>query len=126
MVLKKPVLNRPSTGGMTGRVGTWAFILGTLIAVVAGFFTLGPGTVSLLIVLGLVVGFLNITATETSAFLLSTVALVIVAGFGGSVLGDVAFVGLYLERILNAIVVFVTPAAIMVALRSIYVLASER
>lgn len=124
MVLKKMVQGRaPNTAA---RVGTWAFILGTLIAVVAGFFTLGPGTVSLLILLGLVVGILNITSAETSSFLLATVALVIVAGFGGSVFADVALVGPYFQRILNAIIVFVVPAAIIVALRSIYSLASDQ
>lgn len=115
----------PSSSHMS-RAGTWAFIIGTLIAVVAGFFPLGPLTVSLLILLGLVVGLLNITASESSSFLLSTVALVIVAGFGGNVFADVAVVGVFLQRILNAIVVFVVPAAIIVALRSIYVLASDK
>ena len=125
MALKKALLTRPSTN-TTARVGTWAFIVGTLIAVVAGFFTLGPLTVSLLILLGLIVGFLNITTAETNEFLLATVALVIVAGFGGSVFADVSYVGVYLQRILNAIVVFVVPAAIIVALKTIYSLASDR
>src|SRR3989344_496024 len=115
----------PSSSGMS-RAGTWAFIVGTLISVVAGFFTLGPLTVSLLILLGLIVGFLNITTSETNEFLLATVALIIVAGFGGSVFADVSYVGVYLQRILNAIVVFVVPAAIIVALKTIYSLASDR
>ncbi len=124
-MLKKATQTRVS-GNANSRIGTWAFIVGTLIAVVAGFFPLGPWTVSLLIILGLLVGVLNITASEVNSFLLTTVALVIVAGFGGNVFADVALVGVYLQRILNAIIVFVVPAAIIVALRSIYTLASDR
>ena len=106
-------------------VGFWLFLLGIVLSILAGFWPLGPGLTSVLIVLGLVVGFLNITSGETTSFLLAVVSLVIVNSFGGNVLGSVQVVGAPLARILNAIVVFVVPATIVVALRAIYSLAHE-
>jgi hypothetical protein len=103
-------------------VGSWAFLIGMIIAIVAGFWDLNPIVTSLLIVLGLIVGFLNVTGRETTPFLLATVSLVIVADFGGKTLSEVSIV---LARIFKTIVVFVVPATIIVALKAIYALASD-
>ena len=110
-------------------IGSLLFLVGAVVAVVAGL--LSPGGVnksltSVLIVLGLVVGFLNVTTRETTAFLLATVSLVIVSALGGAVLGQVPQVGPYLEGMLLAILTFVVPGAIVVALKSVYSLESSR
>lgn len=107
------------------KIGSWAFIIGIIIAIIAGFFDLGTIVVSILILLGLIVGFLNITGKETTAFLISTIALVIVTSFGGAVLGQIDTIGGYLQRILNAIMIFVIPATIVVALKAIFALAHD-
>jgi len=115
--------------GSTGSVGSLLFLVGAVVAVVAGL--LSPGGVSTtltsaLIVLGIIVGFLNVTTKETNAFLLATVSLVIVTSLGGAVLGQVRIVGAYLEGIFLGVLTFIIPAAIIVAIKSIYALEEKR
>ena len=114
---------------MLAKVGSWAFIIGVIIAIIVGLFTTsGTGnavTTTVLIILGLIVGFLNVTGRETTPFLLASLSLVIVSNFGGQVLANVATVGPYLQGVLNAITIFVIPAAIIVALKAIWALAHD-
>ncbi len=108
------------------KVGSWAFIIGVLLAIIAGIFGVGSALLtSVLIVLGIIVGFLNVTGKETTPFLLATVSLVIVTSFGGAALGQVAVVGKYIAGVFGAIMTFVIPATIIVSLKAIYALASE-
>ena len=107
------------------RIGGWAFLIGLIIAIAAGFLQLSPGITSVLIILGLIVGILNITAKETLPFLLTTVSLVIVSAFGGNVLGNIAVIGQVLQNILNAIIIFVIPATLIVAIKAVYGLARD-
>jgi hypothetical protein len=48
-----------------------------------------------------------------------------VSYFGGNVLGQIASIGVYLESIMQAIMTFVIPATIIVALKAIYALAHD-
>ena len=70
--------------------------------------------------LGLIIGFLNVTAKETNQFLLVSAVLVIISFFGLSTLGLVSIVGEYLEQALRALIVFIVPAVVVVALKTIY------
>lgn len=111
---------------MLQKIGSWAFIVGVVLAIVLAIFTqLNPWLTTVLIVLGLVIGLLNVAATETRSFLLAALALVIVSGFASTngVITQVAVVGPVLGRIFTAILLLVVPATIVVALRSIYALA---
>lgn|SRR3989338_2059903 len=111
---------------MMQKVGSWAFIIGVVLAIIAGVAgAQGAIMTSVLIVLGVIVGFLNVTAKETTPFLLATVSLVIVTSLGGDALGSVAIVGKYIGGVFGAIMTFVIPATIIVALKAIYALASE-
>ncbi len=112
-----------NSSNMAQKLGFWLFLLGVVISVLAGFMNLSPMLVSALVVVGLVVGFLNVTTNETTPFLLAVVSLVIVTSFGGNVLGSVQVVGAPLAKMLSALVIFVVPATIVVALRTIYSLA---
>ena len=123
--MKKSQSGVPNENKAVQKIGSWSFLIGTFIAIVAGFMTGGslyPVMVGVLVILGLIVGFLNVTGRETTPFLLSTVVLVIVADFGGRALSVVSPV---LQQIFNAIVVFVVPSTIVVALKAIYALASD-
>ena len=101
-------------------IGGWAFIIGVIIAVLVGLFgALNPLWVGILVVLGLIIGFLNVTSAESTDFLLSAVALVIVAAFGRDVMSSIAI----LDDVLKAIMTLVVPATVIVALKSIYSLA---
>lgn len=106
-----------------GTVGSWAFILGVVIAVIVGLFgsLANSFVIGFLVVLGLIVGLLNITGGETNNFLLAAVALVIVSAFGKNVLGILSVFG----NILDAIMALVVPATIIVSLKSVYGLAKN-
>lgn len=103
-------------------LGSWAFLLGITVAFFSGIFSPNTATspvVSLLIILGLLVGLLNITRKETTSFLLASVALAIMVSFGGNVLSQVVGIGPYLSGILASMVIFIVPAAIIVAIKAI-------
>ena len=101
-------------------LGEWAFVLGVLLAVVAGLMSslLPAGIVGLaLVVLGLIVGLLNIDKKETVNFLVAAIALML------TVLAQVEnlpLVGQYLDSILGNILMFVAPAVLVVALKTIF------
>ena len=86
---------------------------------------MSAGLVSALIILGLIVGFLNIELHQTNNFLFAALVLVLISSFGGNLLSQVAVIGDTLASIFVAIVSFVTPAAIIVALKAIYEHAKE-
>src|SRR3989338_3419671 len=117
---------------MDKRIGNYSFIIGVLMAVVLGLFQAPlkesgatPWLTSLVILLGLIVGFLNVTGKETRDFLISASLLTIVvwAGAqgvtGGVGLGSVAVIGEFLQGLLQSILAFVVPAVIVVALKEI-------
>ena len=110
------------------KIGGWAFILGVLIAVVAGLASAAldaatAGYITLaLVVLGLVVGFLNIGDKEINDFLIAAIAIVLL---GTANLTAIPLVGTYLALMVLNVSAFVAPAALVVALKAIYNLASK-
>jgi len=112
------------------KMGEWAFIIGVLIAIVIGLFAGNLGEnlqgwlILLLVVLGLIVGLLNISEKETTLFLVASAALLITGTAGGS-LAIIPVIGGYLQDIVQNIAVFVAPAAIVVALKTIQSLAKD-
>jgi len=108
------------------KVGSIAFIIGVILAVIAGFFAVGNAiVVSTLVVLGLVVGLLNVTEKETQSFILTSVALVIVASMAGTFLGSVPVIGVYLTNMFSYVIAYITPATIIVGLKAIYNMARD-
>ncbi len=113
------------------KVGRAAFVVGIILALLVGVFgrelgaTFNTWATSLIVLLGLVVGFLNVTATETQPMLFAGTVLVIVAGLGSSFLGSIQFVGQYLLGILVQLVTFVVPATLVVAVKAVYSLAED-
>ena len=107
---------------MDAKIGHWAFIVGVLLAIVAGLIPqLQTVTVTwILVILGLVVGLLNITAKETTEFLVAVIALMIVGSAGA-----IPALGGIVLAILANIVALSAPAALIVALKAIYALAAE-
>ncbi len=113
---------------MEKKIGDYCFIVGVIIAVVLGLASSKLGTTAVwlstaLVVLGLIVGFLNVSGKETKEFLMVTVALVIVAYAGGQPWKDIQLVGQYLSGVFNSILAFVVPASVVVALKEVWELA---
>ena len=75
----------------------------------------------MLTILGLIVGFLNVSGAETRGFLLAAIGLILAA----SSLASMPYVGGYLTAILGNIVVFIAPAVLVVALKSLFETAKD-
>jgi hypothetical protein len=107
-------------------VGFWAFIAGLVIAVVVGIMAaLGFAgaafmtvTIIILIILGLVVGFLNITAKEILLFLVATIALIVVGGVFAPL--NVFRIGAILDAILALVATLMAPAAVVAAIKALW------
>ncbi len=106
-------------------IGFWAFIVGLVIALAVGIMAaLGtadaimPATIIVLIILGLLIGFLNITAKEILLFLVATIALIVV----GSVFAPLTTfsVGKILDAVLALIATLMAPAAIVAAIKALW------
>ena len=114
---------------MASKIGEWAFIIGIIIAILVGFVNdsnlMGILTL-VLVVLGLLVGFLNITEKETTPFLVAAIALLATGGASDSLkLIPPAVLGNFLANAVNNIAAFVAPAAILVAVKAIWALAKD-
>jgi hypothetical protein len=102
------------------QLGSWAFLVGLIIAVVVGLFgQLGSAWLIALVVIGLLVGLLNIADRETTPFLMSGVVLIIASAFGGDALSRVPYAG----AIFDALLVLFVPATIVVAIKNVFALA---
>ncbi len=98
---------------LIGRIG---FIVGLVISIAAGWVEVGQTGLLTLVVLGIVVGLLNVTGTETSRFLLAALVLVTAGLALSQVFGDVVL------RILTAYIAFTGASAFIVALKEVFVL----
>jgi hypothetical protein len=108
------------------RIGSWSFIFGVIVSIISAFFQQTPNILSVLIVLGLIVGILNITGQQAMTFLLASVSLVVISSLGGAAFTDINLIGTSLQRMLNNLIVFVIPASIIVALRAVLTIAYKR
>lgn len=120
---------------MDEKLGSWAFIIGVIIAVITG---LAMGAMDLagatwvgyvpliLVIFGIIVGFLNVGDKEVGPFLVAAIALM-VTGMAGTGLLTIDQVlkplGTILQSMFHYLVIFVAPAALIVALLDFYRLA---
>lgn len=119
---------------MEEKIGRYAFIGGVVLAIVLGLVpkeTLGTTAVwltSLVVLLGLLVGFLNVTGKETKEFMMVATVLIIASFAGGAsdTLKQVEVVGKYLAGIFTNILAFVVPATVVVGLKDIWALGQNQ
>ncbi len=100
----------------TARIGKWAFIIGLVIAVLAGLFYQPDWAIWVLAILGVIVGILNVTAEDTRSFLLAAIALTLSA----TALNSLPVVGTAFSLVLPFVVAFVAGATIVVALKELF------
>jgi hypothetical protein len=128
---------------MLGKIGSWAFIVGIIIAGIVGLYAayeleggnlifaedVGGWLGWLLAIIGVIVGILavlgkgTITAKETPGFLLAGIALVVMAGaFSGWALAGYLqpYLGSLLTGISMSLAIFVAPAVGLLAIKAIY------
>ena len=117
------------------QIGSYAFLIGVAIAIIAGVLY-GSGQTGILgsaagwvplilIVLGIIVGFLNIKDKEIDKFLIASLAL-LAAPATALWLNEIPAFGPFFSGIVGNVAVFVAPAALIVALKAIYALSSDQ
>lgn len=106
-----------------GMIGAWSFIVGLIIALLVGVFSAsqipGSTTTIILLVLGLIVGLLNINDKEIMPFLVAGIAFMLAA----TISTVIPFA--WIPRVMANIAVFILPAVIVGSLKAIYVLAKN-
>ncbi len=118
---------------MVNQVGKWAFIIGAVIAIITG---IGAGLnqawannawlTALMVVIGLVVGFVNITSKEVEGFLIASVAVLIANTANlAALIPGVLQIGSILAGVVAKSLIVIAPAALIVALRTVYGFAAE-
>jgi hypothetical protein len=100
----------------TATIGKWAFIIGLVIALLAGLFFQPAWAIWVLAILGLIVGLLNVTAEDTRGFLLAAIALTLSA----TALNTLPIVGTAFSYVLPFVVAFVAGATIVVAIKELF------
>jgi len=123
------------------KIGSWAFLIGVIIALIVGIvasvlpemITLGTMEIItlVLVVLGLIVGFLNIKDKHVTDFLIAAIAVSMIGGVtaitaSGLAVGEVTILGALIANIMGSIVALVAPAALIVGLKQILALSKEQ
>ena len=118
----KKNMDMPMRKSSGSALGGWAFLIGVILAAVFGIMGNLTRTMDLILVLiGLIVGFLNISDKEVEAFLMSGAVLIIVSAIGGDALSVIPAA----ERILSALMVIFVPAVIIVAVMHVFSMAKN-
>lgn len=106
-----------------------SFILGYLLAVVAGiFWPTNEAILAILAIMGLLVGFFNITGREIVPYLVAAIALVLIGTANPSPFQPLERVSedlvANIDDVVDLLAVFIAPAALIQAVRAGLVLAS--
>lgn len=96
------------------QIGKYAFIAGLALAVVMAFAEIPSGGL-ILMVLGLVVGFLNVTGDESQRFLIAAIGLTMSATAVSSLPG----VGDLVTAMAENAAAFLSPAVLVVAVKAL-------
>jgi len=106
--------------------GSWAFLIGVLLAVVVGILAglevadlQNTVLVSILMVIGIIVGLFNITAKESNTFMTSGIVLILASFFGAQIMANIP-IAIYT---LGALLLIFVPATIIVAIRNVFSMA---
>jgi len=109
-----------------GIIGGIAFLVGFVLAVVGGIVARDNGGIVLaLVILGIIVAALNITAKEVMPVMIAAIALIVAGGANIFTPLDSLILGLgkAFNGIVNDLAIFMVPVAIISAARAVYTLA---
>jgi hypothetical protein len=103
-------------------VGKWAFIIGLALAILAGLLEVAgvytvPQLALILVILGLIVGFLNIAEKDTVKLLVAIIAL---NAIGAAAIAAIPSINAYLAAMLMNIIALAGAAGLVVAVKAIY------
>lgn len=107
-------------------LGAWAFLVGVILALVVGLAWLSsPGWIMALVVLGIIIGLLNVGGVELKDFMLAGAVLVVVSYYAGQGLLGLELVGINIGGIIQSLIALFVPATIVVALKAVFALARK-
>jgi hypothetical protein len=98
------------------KIGKYVFIVGLIIAFLASIVTSYGWVAWVLAILGVIVGFLNVSAEETRTFLISGIALLLVA----TSVQVLPVIGGVVSLIASNLIAFIAPAMFVVALKALF------
>jgi len=121
-------------------IGKYAFTVFVVLAIIMGLVTgymkwqemdAYADTIAwvtlIMLILGVIVGLTMITAKEVTPFLIAAIALAVISGGVFEPLGTIhALLGDWATDIVNLIVAFVAPAAVILAIKSVWALAKAK
>lgn len=107
---------------MEKTVGGWAFVIGLVLAIVLTFFAIdATWPMFLLVVLGLIVGILNITSKEVTSFLVAAIAFMLTFTSLSNIFSTInSTFGSYVTTFFILINTFIAPAAAVVAFKALF------
>lgn len=118
-------------------IGAWAFLIGVVLAVIIGISAslisipavkaYNAQIYGILVLLGILVGFMNVTGKDSQTFLIAGAVLVVVSKFGmESVTGSLIGIGIYdiVSSTFGALLAMFVPATIIVALKAVFSIAN--
>ena len=117
-------------------IGAWAFLIGVILAIVIGLSTTllpipalttySKQIYAILVLLGITVGFMNVTGKDSQTFLIAGAVLVVVSRFGmDGVTGNLIGIGVgdAVRSVFGALIALFPPATIIVALKTVFSIA---
>jgi hypothetical protein len=108
-----------SKGNILGMIGFWAFIVGIVLSIIGGIIAPQNAVIILiLVILGIIIGFLNITAKEIMLFLVATIALIVAGGVFEPI--KVLGIGAILNNVLAYVAALMAPAAVIAAIKALW------
>lgn len=105
-------------------IGAWAFLVGIVFALIVGLLSNlngDPVILGILVIIGFIVGLLNITKREINSFMMSGIVLIIASAFGASILSPIP----KSTEVLGALLTLFVPATIIVAIKNVFTLAEN-
>jgi len=127
------------------KIARWAYILFVVIAILAGlvvgYMAYDAGTwddpsvadthgwvTLIMLILGIIIGITSITAKEVTPFLIATIALIVatVANVWSPLSNIHELLYYWATGILNYIVAFAAPAAVIIAVKAVLAMAKEK
>ncbi|HEY5270139.1 MAG TPA: hypothetical protein VII97_07365 [Anaerolineales bacterium] len=94
---------------MTKTIGKWLYLIGLLIAIVVGLFSLSFSWLSLiLVIMGILAAILFLDSNDVVNFGIRFLLLTVVAG----ALNSLPFIGPYITGMFTAVVAFLAPVAL--------------
>lgn len=114
-------MDKIKASGMS--IGSWAFIIGLIIAIIVAIFSASNvpiWAVIVLAILGIVVGLLNISEKEVTAFLIATIGFLLSFQSLSNIFVQLKIGGDVISAFFSLLSVFIAPAAAVVAIKALF------